>query len=76
MLPVHIYCYFTYGKKIFRQVVGIPMGSDPSPFMANTESRCVKKNLQKARKFSHTFRFIDDLLTINDGGQFLECCRE
>ena len=28
-------CYFSIGKNIFRQVVGIPMGSDPAPFMAN-----------------------------------------
>ena len=60
-------CYFT-------------MGSDPAPFMANLflyyyESKCVKNlkkdSLQKARRFSHTFRFIDDLLTINDNNLFL-----
>ena len=28
-------CYFTFGDKVFRQVIGIPMGSDPAPFMAN-----------------------------------------
>ena len=28
-------CFFTFGEKIFRQVIGIPMGSDPAPFMAN-----------------------------------------
>ena len=73
-------CYFTFGEKVFRQVIGIPMGSDPAPFMANLflyhyESKWVrnlkKSNIQKARKFSHTFRFIDDLLTINDDNLFL-----
>ena len=29
------HCYFTFGSKLFRQAVGIPMGSDPAPFMAN-----------------------------------------
>ena len=29
------HCYFSCGEKIFRQVIGIPMGSDPAPFMAN-----------------------------------------
>ena len=28
-------CYFNCGELIFRQVIGIPMGSDPAPFMAN-----------------------------------------
>ena len=28
-------CYFTFGAKVFRQVIGVPMGSDPAPFMAN-----------------------------------------
>ena len=31
-----------------------------------------KDSLQKARRFSHTFRFIDDLLTINDNNLFLQ----
>ena len=74
-------CYFTFGEKVFRQVIGIPMGSDPAPFMANLflyhyESKWVrslkKDSLQKARKFSNTFRFIDDLITINDDNFFSE----
>ena len=28
-------CFFTLGDHIFRQIIGIPMGSDPAPFMAN-----------------------------------------
>ena len=28
-------CYFTFGGKLFRQVIGIPMGSDPATLMAN-----------------------------------------
>ena len=72
-------CYFTFGNKLFRQIIGIPMGSDPAPFMANLflyyfESKWVKNlkkgSLQRARKFMRTFRFIDDLLTINDGDEF------
>ena len=78
-------CFFTFGNKIFRQTIGIPMGSDPAPFMANLflyyyESQWVKslkkENLQKARRFSNTFRFIDDLLTINDDNLFLENYKE
>ena len=72
-------CFFTLGNKVFRQVIGIPMGSDPAPFMANLflyfyENKWVrtlkKTDLNKARKFRYTFRFIDDLITINDNGLF------
>ena len=28
-------CYFKLGDKLFRQDIGIPMGSDPAPFFAN-----------------------------------------
>ena len=78
-------CFFTLGDRIFRQIIGIPMGSDPAPFMANLflyyyESNHVKKVKQKdlfvARKFRHTFRFIDDLLAINDDGEFENCFRD
>ena len=78
-------CYFTFGGKLFRQVIGILMGSDPAPFMANLflyyyENKWVrnlkKENLMKARKFSHTFRFIDDLIAINDNDQFLHSFKE
>ena len=74
-------CFFTCGEHIFRQVIGIPMGSDPAPFMANLflyhfESKWIKnlkkENIQKARRFSNTFRFIDDLLTSNDNNLSLE----
>ena len=72
-------CYFQVGSNIFRQIIGIPMGSDPAPFFANLflfhyESMWLKsiKNHQygKARKFGNVFRFIDDLIAINDGGEF------
>ena len=78
-------CFFTLGNKIFQQVIGIPMGSDPAPFMANLflyyyENKWIKNlkkvNLQKARKFCNTFRFIDDLLTINDNNEFLQSIHE
>ena len=72
-------CYFTIGNNVFRQCIGIPMGSDPAPFFANLflyyyENKWLNKlrktDLQKARKFTNTFRFIDDLGSINDGGEF------
>ena len=64
-------CFFTFGNRVYRQKIGIPMGSDPAPFMANLflyyyESAYVKKIKKEdifiARRFPHTFRFISDFL--------------
>ena len=78
-------CFFKLGDKIFRQVIGIPMGLDPAPFMANLflyhyENKWVrglkKISLQRARKYSLSFRFIDDLFIINDDGEFERSYKE
>ena len=72
-------CHFKCGNKLFKQVIGIPMGSDPAPFFANLflycyESRWIKRMKKEnnilARKFGKVFRFIDDLIAINDGNEF------
>ena len=61
------------------------MGSDPAQLFANLflyhfENKWVKnlkkESLQRARRFMHTFRFIDDLLTINDGDEFSKSFKE
>ena len=55
------------------------MGSDPAPFFANLfvficESKWLKSiqntNYGVTTKFSYIFRFIDDLITVNDGNEF------
>ena len=78
-------CYFQIGKCLFRQIIGIPMGSDPAPFFANLflyfyERKWIldlkKKDLAKARKFGSVFRFIDDLNVMNDDGIFEKHYRE
>ena len=72
-------CCFTVGPKIFCQIIGIPMGSYPAPFFSNLflyfyESKWMnelkKNDLIKARKLCNIFRFIDDLNSINNGGEF------
>ena len=54
------------------------MGSDPEPFFTNLflffyESRWLKSikntNYRVERKFGNIFRFIDDLIAINDGNE-------
>ena len=71
--------YFKLGNKLFRQDIGIPMGSDPAPAFANLflfhyESAWLKSirksNNILARKFGQVFRYIDDLLALNDGHSF------
>ena len=71
--------YFKLGSKLFRQDIGIPMGSDPAPAFANLflfhyESLWLKSmrknNNILARKFGQVFRYIDDLLALNDGKSF------
>ena len=78
MLISFLIVNFTVGPKIFCQISGISMGSDPAPFFANFflyfyESNWMdklkKNDLIKVRKLN-SFRFMDDLNSINDGGEF------
>ena len=51
------------------------MGSDLAPFLPTSflyfyENELKKNDLIKARKLCNIFRFIDDLNSINDGGEF------
>lgn len=76
----HIYylidnIYVTVGSNVFRQVVGIPMGTDCAPFLANLYlyaleynflEKLTKENIHEARKFSNCFRYIDDLIAFNN----------
>ena len=59
-------CFFDVGGLTFHQIIGIPMGSSLAFFMVNLflftyESKWLldtkKSSLQKARKFTNTFRF-------------------
>ena len=63
--------------RVYKQVVGIPMGTDCALLLANLflfyyEFKFIKDTLRnnpsKARKFNFTVRYIDDLLTINNPG--------
>ena len=67
--------YIQVGNRSFRQTIGIPMGTDCAPLLANLflfhyEYKFMLNNLrqdrQLAKRFSNTFRYIDDLLTLNN----------
>ena len=66
---------------VFQQVIGIPMGSDPAPFIANLflhfyENKFLDK--LKAEDFPrcHVFRFSDDLIAMNDDDEFSKTYKE
>ena len=68
--------YFCIGDKVYRQIIGIPMGTDPAPFMANLYlyyyefqymEKLTKEDYGAARKwYGHIKRFIDDLCGLNN----------
>ena len=67
--------YIGIGNRIFKQVIGIPMGTDCAPLLANLflfhyEYQYIKDKLKHNHKeailFRHTVRYIDDLLTLNN----------
>ena len=67
--------YVRFGSSVFQQVIGIPMGNNSAPLLADLFLHTskydfmVKTNKQdfaKALQFSDTFRYIDDLLSINN----------
>ena len=77
--------YICVGQSIFRQKIGIPMGTDCAPFIANLYlyaceyaylDKLTKTDIKTARKFSNSFRYIDDLLTIDNNNLFLEHVHE
>ena len=71
-------CYFTIGDHVLAQTIGIPMGIDPAPFWANLYlykyekkhiTSLIKKDKKKAFCYNGSFRFIDDLCSINDNNE-------
>ena len=75
--------YIKVGSKVYQQTVGIPMGTDCAPQLANLflfhyeysyMKILMKKNLCVAKKFNDTIRYIDDLLTVNNSKFEKEIC--
>ena len=73
-------CYIEFKGKVYRQYIGIPMGVDPAPFIANlflhySETRYMDNlikagDMTKAKKLSNSFRYLDDLVGLDDTGLF------
>ena len=68
--------YVTFGDKVFRQKIGIPMGTDCAPFLANLflysyeyewiDKQRTLKHYSVLNAFKHCCRYIDDLLLANN----------
>ena len=66
--------YVRFGNSVFRQLLGIPMGTNSAPLLADLclhtfeydfMVKTMKRDITKAIQFSNTFRYIDDLFSIN-----------
>lgn len=71
--------FFSVGEKIVKQNIGLPMGTDPAPYMANAhlyfyefkfQELQTKQNYSLAKSLNNTFRYIDDVTPLNDKGNF------
>jgi hypothetical protein len=71
--------YVVYGGQVYKQDIGIPMGTDCAPFLANLylfalEHQWISKlqetgQVERARNCSMVYRYIDDLLAVDDDGE-------
>ena len=66
--------YVKFGESVFRQTIGIPMGTNCAPLLANLYLfyheykffENLPKDDKRSKCFGLTFRYIDDLLSINN----------
>ena len=68
--------YVRFGGQLFRQTVGIPMGTNCAPLLADlflysSENEILDKLIKErkrklARKFDLSYRYIDDLIFFNN----------
>ena len=67
--------YIVFGSNVFRQTIGIPMGTDCAPLLADLflhfyeykfMTELMKTNIRLAQRFNSTFRYIDDLQSQNN----------
>lgn len=57
--------FFTFRKKVYRQVEGLAMGSPISPFLAEIFMSRLEKDLSKSELFPRRwFRYVDDIFAV------------
>ena len=71
--------YVRFADSVFRQVIGIPMGTNSAPLLTDLflhtfeydfRLRTMKQDMSKAVQFTNTFHYIDDLFSVNNAGHF------
>jgi hypothetical protein len=72
--------YITYHNVVYRQIIGIPMGTNCAPHLANIylhqyeyiylKSMMEKGELQIAKDLGNMYRYQDDCIAINDNDTF------
>ena len=72
--------YIYYHNVVYRQVIGIPMGTNCAPFLANIflhvyeyeylSNLVSNGDIETAKNLSRTFRYQDDCVSINDNDIF------
>lgn len=71
--------FFSFGDKIYQQIIGIPMGTQCASFLANLflfhyeynfMNQKSKTDYKLCLKLNHTFRYQDDITVINDNNIF------
>jgi hypothetical protein len=80
----NIHVFVIFGERVFQQTVGILMGTSCAPLLADLFlysyeadfiQGLLKKNEKKlARSFNFTFRYVDDVLSLNTSrfGDFVD----
>ena len=68
--------YIRFGSKLYRQIVGIPMGTNCAPLVADLFLFCYERDFMTSlsddnqadiiEAFNSTFRYLDDLLNIDN----------
>ena len=68
--------FVIFAGKVFQQIIGIPMGTNCAPLLANIflysyeaefiQSLLSTERKQLASRFYYTYRYIDDVLSINN----------
>ena len=68
--------YIRFGTKLYRQIVGIPMGTNCAPLVADLFLLCYDRDFMKdlsndnqadiIKAFNSTSRYLDDLLNIDN----------
>ena len=71
-----IFFYIRFGTKLYRQTIGIPMGTNYSPLLADLFLFCYERDFMKSlsyenqvdiiEAFKSTSRYLDDLLNIDN----------